>query len=222
LRDDSWELNLSMNTPLLNLTFSYYHCGNFLVIYINYLQIICGNFRFVMKWATETVALRRHGARYNPNLYPKCSAHGFQTDEFWECVIRHYSQTIYHPTGTCKMGHKSDPMAVLDEELRVRGMDGLRVIDASIMPMIISGNTNAPVIMIAEKTADKIKDWWFKFGEGPFRPCLDWVDIDLGGDFAVNLTSTVPLINVALANNAPLVNTLLNTSNNSANLNILP
>ncbi|MGR3515107.1 MAG: GMC family oxidoreductase [Paracoccaceae bacterium] len=67
---------------------------------------------------------------------------------------RSNATTIYHPTGTCKMG--SDPMAVVDERLRVHGISGLRVADASIMPIIVSGNTNAPTIMIGEKASDMV------------------------------------------------------------------
>ena len=78
-----------------------------------------------------------------------------QSDEKIAEYIRNYVETLYHPVGTCKMGN--DAMAVVDAHLRVRGVEGLRVIDASIMPTVVGGNTNAPTIMIAEKATDLIK-----------------------------------------------------------------
>jgi choline dehydrogenase len=82
---------------------------------------------------------------------------GVQTDAEIDAWIAATGETIYHPVGTCRMGAAGDPMAVVDDQLRVQGLEGLRVIDASVMPTLIGGNTNAPTIMIAEKASDMIR-----------------------------------------------------------------
>jgi choline dehydrogenase-like flavoprotein len=81
---------------------------------------------------------------------------GVETDDQIKKVLRDNTDTVYHPVGTCKMG-VNDPLAVVDPKLRVYGLQGLRVVDASIMPTLIGGNTNAPTIMIGEKAADMIR-----------------------------------------------------------------
>jgi choline dehydrogenase-like flavoprotein len=78
-----------------------------------------------------------------------------QTEEEIKAYVRQWSKTDYHPVGSCAMG--SGPDAVVDTQLRVHGLEGLRVIDASIMPKLISGNTQAPSIMIGEKGAAIVK-----------------------------------------------------------------
>ncbi|OQR69219.1 glucose dehydrogenase-like, partial [Tropilaelaps mercedesae] len=100
---------------------------------------------------------RKFGARPFSMVFPGCEIYPVQSDEYLACLARTYTATIYHPVGTCKMGNPRDPSTVVDPQLRVKGIGGLRVADASIIPKIPSGNTNAPVIMVAERAADLIK-----------------------------------------------------------------
>jgi choline dehydrogenase len=113
-----------------------------------------------MRVIVEGVKLSRQLAHAKPfeayrggELHPGTTV---QSDKEIAEFIRAEAETLYHPVGTCKMGN--DSMAVVDPRLRLHGIDGLRVVDASVMPRIIAGNTNAPTIMIAEKAADIIRN----------------------------------------------------------------
>ncbi len=96
-----------------------------------------------------------------------------QSDGEIDAFVRETVQSAYHPCGTCRMG--ADDLAVVDPELRVRGMDGLRVVDSSVMPAITTGNLNAPTIMIAEKAADMIRGRpLLPPSDAPFHTAPDW------------------------------------------------
>ncbi|CAB3246342.1 unnamed protein product [Arctia plantaginis] len=135
------------------------------LIYPNYysdpqdMQVLIEGARFVQELIQQP-ALRALNARPNPHRNPGCEQHELMSDEHLECQARHHTLTIYHPVGTCAMGPPEDKGAVVDPRLRVYGIKNLRVVDGSIMPTIVSGNTNAPIIMIAEKSSDMIKEDW--------------------------------------------------------------
>ncbi|XP_013405469.1 uncharacterized protein LOC106170227 isoform X8 [Lingula anatina] len=105
----------------------------------------------------NTTAFKKIGAQLSDRVLPSCSHHKPLSDDYLACYIHHITLTVYHPTSTCRMGAPADAMAVVDPQLRVKGIAGLRVADASIMPHVVSGNTNAPTIMIGEKAADLIR-----------------------------------------------------------------
>ncbi|XP_064614664.1 L-sorbose 1-dehydrogenase-like [Liolophura sinensis] len=104
----------------------------------------------------ETKAFRSLGARFVERSLPEYQG-ALHTDEYWAEYTRTMTQTVYHLCGTCRMGRADDLTTVTDPQLRVKGIGRLRVVDASVMPKVTSGNTNAPVVMIAEKAADMIK-----------------------------------------------------------------
>jgi len=125
-------------------------------ILFNYLQSPRDreDFRVSVELLREVLAQKALDPYRGEELFPGPEVRGGEEIDAW---VRQAVETCYHPVGTCKMGISSDRLAVVDDELRVHGLSGLRVVDASIMPSIVSGNTNAPTIMIAERAADLIK-----------------------------------------------------------------
>lgn len=90
----------------------------------------------------------RYGFELDRTPVKNCEHLKFGCDAYWDCAIRHDTAPENHQAGSCKMGPPDDPLAVVDNQLRVRGVRGVRVADTSIMPKVTSGNTNAPAIMI--------------------------------------------------------------------------
>lgn len=111
-------------------------------------------FRQCVKLSREIFAQKAFDPFRGPEVQP---GPGVATDAEIDAFVRQKADSAYHPSCTCKMGAVTDRMAVVDPQTRVYGLDALRVVDASIMPSVVSGNLNAPTIMIAEKAADIIK-----------------------------------------------------------------
>ncbi|RZC41635.1 glucose dehydrogenase [FAD, quinone] [Asbolus verrucosus] len=141
------------------------------LIYPNYfedpedVEIMLEGIKFAQK-QLETEPLKQHNPQIVDLKIPGCENFEFKSDDYWRCALSRLGTTVYHPVGTCKMGPKADLAAVVDARLRVHGVKNLRVIDASIMPNIVSVNTNAPSMMIGNKGATMVmEDWGYKHDE---------------------------------------------------------
>ncbi len=113
-----------------------------------------------MRLVENTTVFQALGAQLIKKLFPGCEGHVPRSNAYFECYARHFSVSAISPTCTCPMGRRGSPNAVLDSKLRVQGLGGLRVIDASIMPTVVSTNSQAACMVIGEVGADMILTTW--------------------------------------------------------------
>lgn len=114
----------------------------------------------VLERLINTTAFANTSASFVQFDIPECDGLTYASYEYRLCEIKYLSNSNWHPAGTCKMGNSSDPTAVVDSNLRLRGYNNVRVADASIMPYVTSGNTQCPTFMIGQKAADLIRSSW--------------------------------------------------------------
>ncbi|CAL8091968.1 unnamed protein product [Orchesella dallaii] len=170
-----WEVATALSVVLVNplsrgtLTLNLTDVNSSPVIDFQYLthpedmRVMIDGIEMAMKVFENTPQFRKLGARFPPNLFPDCEHLEFRSRYFWECHAKQASSAYLHASGTCAMGSGAeDPLAVLDSKLRVIGIRGLRVVDASIMPTIPRANLQAAVYAIAEKASDMILEQWRK------------------------------------------------------------
>ncbi|CAL8071336.1 unnamed protein product [Orchesella dallaii] len=125
------------------------------------MRVMIDGMEMAMKIFENTPQFRRLGARFPPNQFPPCGRLQFRSRPYWECHAKQSATSFMHASGTCAMGSGADdPLAVVDNQLRVIGIRGLRVVDASIMPTITNANLQAAVYVTAEKASDMILRQW--------------------------------------------------------------
>lgn len=132
--------------------------GNYLTHPLDVATFVA-SIRYIQKMVA-TPPFQRYGARLHRANFPSCRNTRYDSDEYWECAVRTLTATLHHQIATCRMGPVGDPLAVVDPELRVHGINRLRVVDSSIIPRTVSAHTHGPAVMIGEKAADMIKSTW--------------------------------------------------------------
>lgn len=137
--------NNSLHPPIMS--YGYYDSNNDLEDNVYALK-------YAVKLVEETQAFKDVSAKLNPEPYPKCSHLVFRSDDYWICLSKHLTNTYHHQCGTCRMGD------VVNNKLQVIGIQGLRVVDSSVLPHIPSAHLYAPTLMVGEKAADMIRTYW--------------------------------------------------------------
>ncbi|CAH0551850.1 unnamed protein product [Brassicogethes aeneus] len=137
------------------------------VMVANYLEepedaaVLVEGVRVIQRLMNTTVMRNKYGMKLDKDEHGDCAKKfGYDTDDFWHCAVRYYTGPENHQASSCRMGPKSDPMAVVNNKLQLYGVDGIRIMDASVMPYLVSGNTHATIVMIAERGVEWIKQTW--------------------------------------------------------------
>ncbi|XP_045465780.1 glucose dehydrogenase [FAD, quinone]-like isoform X1 [Harmonia axyridis] len=123
------------------------------------IETLLSGVRQVQKFV-KTPSFKKLGAYIEPSIVQDCRGFDYDSDSYWKCAIRHQSYSLRHPTGTAKMGPPQDKEAVVNNQLQVYGINNLRVVDNSVVPVSITGHMMAPAYMIGEKASDMIKEYW--------------------------------------------------------------
>ncbi|XP_076257914.1 glucose dehydrogenase [FAD, quinone]-like [Rhynchophorus ferrugineus] len=124
-------------------------------------KVLIEGIRVIQKLVNSTILQQKYGIQIKPVTYGDCAnKYQYDSDQFWECAAKYYTGPENHQSCSCKMGPRSDPLAVVDNKLLVHGISNLRVMDASAMPVMLSGNTQASIVMMAERGVDFIKERW--------------------------------------------------------------
>ncbi|CAG9763950.1 unnamed protein product [Ceutorhynchus assimilis] len=133
-------------------------------------NVLVAGIRLIQRLANTTV-MRRYGMTVDKEEYGDCAkVYGYDTDDFWACAVKYYTGPENHQACSCKMGPKSDPEAVVDNKLSIHGLSNVRIMDASAMPVLVSGNTHATIVMMAERGVDFIEEKWLKSTNQKPRP----------------------------------------------------
>jgi len=124
------------------------------------IRITIEGIKTALKLAENTTAFQKFGSHFTLTSFPGCHEEEFRSDKYWECYIRQFTLSLHHLVGSCSMAKSEESGGVVDPQMRVFGTQRLRVIDASIIPLVPLGGTNWPTIMVGEKGAQTILDFW--------------------------------------------------------------
>lgn len=143
-------------------------------------KVLVAGIRVIQRLANTTVMQTQYGMTVDYEEYGDCAKrfgfvtpfnrfsspnqlnYRYDTDAFWSCAVKYYTGPENHQACSCRMGPKSDPMAVVDNKLKIHDLSNVRIMDASAMPVLVSGNTHATIVMMAERGVDWIKEEWLK------------------------------------------------------------